>query len=285
MSSKSLLHSRVKNRLMGIPFIAGNHLLLYYNKRLVSEPALNWQQLSAQKNTIPTGADLIAWSYNEMYWFIPFLGAFEALPYENGNVNLNAQGTATALDFYRGLATSGIVAPECHYQCSFDKFVAGEVAYMINGSWALNGFTKALGNDLGIAQLPQIQGKVMKPYSSVFALAFPGNSASSEKQDALKQLAMFLQSDQIQRRIWDEYQFLPANSSIQKQIQLQSNDNISQFIMQLDNASPLPTDPEMSIIWEALVMGFNRHQGGALNASQASEYMQYVAEKTRRELY
>lgn len=285
LPQKALHHARVKERLLGIPIIAGNHLMLYYNKRLIKQPANSWKSLKAQQSVLPNGIDLIAWSYNEMFWLIPFLGAFEAFPYEDGKVNLNASGTANALNYYQNLATSGVVSTQCHYQCSFGKFVSGEVAYMINGSWALNGFSKALGDDLGITQLPTIQGKVMKPYSSVFALAFPGNSASSEKRAALKQLALFLQSEQIQRRFWDEYQFLPANSNIQQTIKAQNYNNISNLIQQLDNAEPLPTDPEMSIIWEALVMGFNRHQGGALDANQASEYMQYIAEKTRRELY
>ncbi len=68
-----------------------------------------------------------------MFWLIPFLGAFDAFPYQQGQVNLKSPGTVSAFEFYLGLANKSIVQPQCNYQCAFDKFVAGNLAYTING--------------------------------------------------------------------------------------------------------------------------------------------------------
>ncbi|WP_338292714.1 sugar ABC transporter substrate-binding protein [Planctobacterium marinum] len=283
--TKNLEQSTVKGAPLGIPILSGNHLMLYYNKSLVNQPATSWQALIAQQHQLEQDVELIAWSYNEMFWLIPFLGAFDALPYLDGEIRLGTTGTAQALRFYQSLAEQGVVAKECHYQCSLDKFVSGKVAYMINGSWALHAFDESLGENLGVALLPAIKGNGMVPYSSVFALAFPGDSINSDKSAALKQLARFLQSDDVQQRIWHTLRSLPSNINAINRIKDDSNSNISNYISQLELAEPMPSDPEMSIIWEALVMGFNRHQGGALDASEAAQYMQYVAEKTKKELY
>lgn len=281
----SLFHGTVKGKRLGIPILSGNHLILYYNKTFIQEPAANWRTLRAQQSTLPEEVELIAWSYNEMFWLIPFLGAFEAFPYNDGMISLNAQGTSKALAFYHSLAKTGVVARECHYQCSFDKFIAGDVAYMINGSWAFGSFQKALGENFGVALLPQIKGKKMVPYSSVFALAFPGDAINTDKVEALQKLAQFLQSDDTQKRIWRDFGSLPSNTDVINRIKSTDDQNLINFIKQLEASAPMPNDPEMSIVWEALVMGFNRYQGEAFDADEAAEYMQYIAEKTRQELY
>lgn len=283
-NTKNRQHGMVSGALKGIPLIAGNHLVLYYNKALIRNPARNWEVLKSQKSQLPVGKQLIAWSYNEMFWIIPFLGAYDAYPFESGKVRLRGEGIVKAFEFYKDLAKSGYVQHQCHYQCAFDKFVAGNLAYTINGSWSLGGFNKALGQDLGILALPDIGTRQMRPYSSVHALAFPNNSVSSEKREGLKKLAEYLQSASIQQRIWNELNGLPVHAQVMEGIKSSADENLRSLILQLENSEPMPNEAEMSIIWEALLMGFNRYQGDAMTAQQASEYMQYIAEKSGREL-
>ena len=281
----SVQHGTVNGRLLGIPILSGNHLVLFYNKAFISEPARNWEILRNQKQQLPDGIELIRWSYNEMFWFIPFLGAFDAYPYSNGNISLNTEGTIKALEFYRLLAEDNVVSTKCHYQCSFDLFVSGKLAYTINGSWALGRFQQSLGNNLGIALLPNIGDRSLNPYSSVFALAFPNQSISKDKSESLQQLALFLQSTEIQQRIWKELRALPSHRDVFQQIVENNNEDIANYVQQLTRSEPMPNVPEMAIIWEALLRGFNRYQGDALKADEAVKYMQYVAEKSQRELY
>lgn len=283
-NARNRQHGMVSGKLKGIPLIAGNHLVLYYNKKLIRNPARNWEILKTQKSQLPVGKQLIAWSYNEMFWIIPFLGAYDAFPFSEGKVSLRGEGIVEAFEFYKDLANAGYVQHQCHYQCAFDKFVAGNLAYTINGSWSLGGFNKALGDDLGIWALPEIGTRQMRPYSSVHALAFPNNSVSSEKREGLKKLALYMQSETVQQRIWDELNGLPVHTQVMQGIKASGNDNLRSLIAQLENSEPMPNEAEMSIIWEALLMGFSRFQGDAMTAQQASEYMQYIAEKSGQEL-
>lgn len=285
ISARNRQHGMVSGKLKGIPLIAGNHLVLYYNKKLIKNPARNWEILKTQKSQLPVGKQLIAWSYNEMFWIIPFLGAYDAYPFKNGKVSLNGDGIVQAFEFYKDLAKSGYVQHQCHYQCAFDKFVAGNLAYTINGSWSLGGFNKALGDDLGILALPEIGARQMRPYSSVHALAFPNNSVSTEKREGLKKFAEYMQSETVQQRIWDELNGLPVHTRVMEKIKLSGNYNLRSLLAQLESSEPMPNEAEMAIVWEALLMGFSRFQGDAMTAQQASEYMQYIAEKSGQELH
>ena len=277
-------HGKVKGVQLGIPIIAGNHLLLYYNKSHIAQPASNWQELLTQKPKVIPGTRLISWSYNEMFWLIPFLGAYDAFPYGNNAISLNLPGIGEALEFYKALADNGTVEASCNYQCAFDAFVNEKVTYTINGSWSLGGFGEKLGANLGVALLPDIGANAMRPYSSVHALAFPNRASQSGKKALLQQLSLFLQSYDIQYQIWQDISALPVNNKVLQHVKAHSSDNTQNLLTQLQQSEPMPNDPEMAIVWEALLMGFNRFQGGAMDVEETLAYMQYIADKSWREL-
>lgn len=278
----TLSHGQVRGIQKGVPIIAGNHLLLYFNKALVKDPAVNWSSL--KETTREAGRHRnISWSYNEMFWLIPFLGAWDAYPYKNGNIKFNTSGVREALTFYKELADEGLVNAKCNYQCAFDAFIHGQVAYTINGSWSLGGFREKLGDNLGIAMLPAIGKKRMKPYSSVHALAFPDNGSDSHKKQALKKLSLYFQSYSVQQQIWNDIRALPVNHKLLQSIKRTSSQDTVNLLSQLEESEPMPNDPEMAIIWEAMLMGFNRYQGEAMDIDEALQYMQYIAVKSRDE--
>lgn len=275
-------HGEVLGIQKGVPIIAGNHLLLYYNKSLQQTPARTWEQLKAVASE--SGPQkVISWSYNEMFWLIPFLGAWDAYPYKDGVLQFDTPATRQALAFYKSLAEEGYVEANCNYQCAFDAFEQGQVAYTINGSWSLGGFTEKLGENLGVAMLPSVNGNDMRPYSSVHALAFPGNASQSDKRDALKKLSLFFQSYEVQKQIWEDINALPVNDVLLQNIKRNASQNTINLLSQLEQSEPMPNDSAMAIVWEALLMGFNRYQGGAMDIDEAMKYMQYIAVKSRDE--
>jgi len=283
LSDNSVVLGKVAGLQKGVPIIAGNHLLLYYNKALVKTPPKNWDELIRYNNG-SVGQRVIAWSYNEMYWLIPFFGAYDAYPYEDGKIQFNTQQSREALQFYKQLTDDGYANPGCNYQCAFDAFTKGEVPYTINGSWSLGAFAEKLGEQLGVAMLPKIGNRNMRPYSSVHTLAFPNNGTRSEKREALKKLSQFFQSYDVQQQMWRDINALPVNRSLALDIKRQASENTRNFLTQLEMSEPMPNDPEMAIVWEALVMGFNRYQGGAMTAEEALDYMQHIATKSRDEM-
>mgnify|MGYP001070914718 CR=1 FL=1 len=265
----------------GVPVIAGNHLVLFYNKSLVTTPARNWLQLSQQ--SFPQGVATISWSYNEMYWFLPFLAAFEQLPLVDHSITLNTEGMRDAMVFYQQVAQNRLVDKNCNYQCSVDKFLGQNVAYTINGAWAWGRFKKEMGEQVGIALLPNIGDRRMQPYFSVHALAFPNQAIDSEKRDSLQQLAQFFQSYEVQMRVWQRLSSLPVSRAVMADVLSNADDNTKALIAQLQQAHPMPTSKEMAIVWEAMLKGMNRYQAGVFDLNKATSYMQYIAIKSVNE--
>lgn len=286
-SAKDL--AKVNNRLKGIPIIAGNHLLLYYNKQHIKSPAPDWQTLENQRSELNQGTslknvELIGWPYHEAFWILPFLSAFDALPYVNGEIRLNTDGTRKAFQFLVNLNRNNKVSANCNYNCNQNKFVSGQLAYTINGIWAYGNYSEKLQENLGVATLPMIGDKTMRSYKSAHVLAFPNDGLLRPKMQLLKKLAKLMQSPDIQRRLWVEKKALPTNAIVEEEVLKESNDHMKAVIAQLGQSEPMPNDEVMAIIWEAIIIGFNRFDGDAMSVEQATNYMQYIAEKSRDEL-
>jgi len=282
LSTESLQSAKVAGDYKGIPIIFGNHLLLYYNKSLVQTPATDWQTLIQQKQSLPENTTLIGWNYYEMYWFIPFLGAFGEFPYVDGKVNLNTAGMKQALSWYKQLADDKIVDKLCDYECNLNAFISEQQAYTINGSWAFNHFKEKLGDNLGIAMLPQYKGKQMRPYFSSHVIAFPNHSleSSTEKKAKLKKFAEFFQQKRAQAAIWHQLKSIPTNKQIISELTNKADPNLQVIFQQLAQSEPMPNERNMAIIWEAMLKGVNRYSADIFDNHKAAEYMQYITERS-----
>nr|WP_283247850.1 extracellular solute-binding protein [Pseudoalteromonas sp. BDTF-M6] len=269
---------RMQGRQLGIPIVAGNHLVLYYNKALVSEPATSWQQLLQyyqHQGTAPIG-----WSFMEMFWFVPFVTAFGEPPVVADQPNLNTKAMRQALSYVWRLAEQGVVDPGCDYSCSEQRFMAAKLPYSINGIWAYDNYRQHLGEQLGVAALPRLAGNTMKPYSTAFVLAFPEQSLYGEKRAQLEQLAALLQHPDVQTQLWQRHVGIPVHQQVQQHILANADADSQVFFDTLAHSEPMPNSPNMMIIWEVMLKGYTRFGAKAMNAQQASEFMQHLAERS-----
>ncbi|MDF2178247.1 extracellular solute-binding protein [Aliiglaciecola sp. CAU 1673] len=264
----------------GIPILGGNHLLLYYNRAQISSPVQDWSELLAQKEQTEEEKELIAWSFNVMYWFLPFLGAFDGLPVRGDEILLDSVAMQKALTFYWSLAERGLVSATCNYQCATDKFVQAKIPYLISGMWAYGQLKDKMGEELSVATLPKVEGKSMVPYFAAHVLAFPDNSLESDKRSALKLLSEKMQSQAFQEKLWSTFKALPVNRDVIKNLEQSSEKDVQAILAQLQSSAPMPSDYRMAVIWEAMSKGFNRYGSHIYSAQQASRYMQHMTEQT-----
>jgi len=264
--------------LYGIPLIQGNHLMLFYNKRLVSAPALDWKSLLAQKTELDAkGIDTIAWNYNEPYYFLPFLGAFGGWPLAQGKVELNTPAMAGALDFYNQLKE--VRKAGCDSACARLLFKDNKLAYMISGVWDGVSFHQALGNDLGLTAIPMAGDKKMVPPFSTHLIAFPNNSLDSDRRNKLIQLVNYLQSPDVQRRLWDQAGAIPVEPAAFEYAQKNAKSYLQQALVLMADTKAVPSDESMSLIWDALGKGMTLRREGSVDGATAANYMQRMAER------
>lgn len=266
--------------LYGAPLVQGNHLMLFYNKALVKQPAADWDEMYRQKAEFePKGIITIAWNYDTAYFLLPFLGAYGGSPIKNGEPDLNTPAMAAALSFYRGLYVNGLVHPNCNYLCTVALFKTGKLAYTINGDWASQELHSALGENLGVAAMPMAEGRKLLPVFSTHVIAFPNNSLNGKKRKALIQLVNYLQSPAGQRRMWELGGFTPVESSALVYAQKNAKGYLKQTLELMHDTQPIPADQIMSFIWYAINKGIVRHRNSALNGPDTAKYIQLLAER------
>jgi maltose-binding protein MalE len=158
----------------GIPFSAGNHLMLIYNKQFVETPPATMEELISMAEELKAsvtdveGFAPFLYSHQESFWVFPLMQAInpDGVPFvgfaEDGvTPDLNNDSLIKSFELLYSLKEMGLTASECDYNCLDGFFKAGQAAMTINGDWSLGGDTgmiAALGDDLGLAPWPQFEG-------------------------------------------------------------------------------------------------------------------------------
>ncbi|WP_440053240.1 sugar ABC transporter substrate-binding protein [Pseudoalteromonas sp. T1lg65] len=268
---------QVSNDIKGVPVIYGNHLLLYYNRKLVSEPITDLYQYLQQSQHQPSS---LGWNYYEMYWFSSLVGAFQDRLFDAGVAQLNTLEMEQALSAYQIIYNSKKVDHDCNYQCSMARFREGKLPYLVNGIWAYSTLQQVMSDSLGVAPLPTWQGNQLRSYSSTHVLGFPAQSLQAEKRPLLKKLAIFIQSAHVQDAMWTQLNALPTTKSSLTKLSKHGDKNLQQIILALSHTRALPNEPIMAYIWEAMLKGMTRFTGGAYSAKQTANYMQFIVTKS-----
>ncbi|GKW52156.1 hypothetical protein NCCP2140_12090 [Pseudoalteromonas sp. NCCP-2140] len=277
---RTLETAKLNNVLLGIPIIQGNHLLLFYNKEFVKEPIENWQDIYQIQSSLPEKVKLVTWSFMEMYWFIPFLSAFNGDLIVDNHVQLNTPAMQLALKFVWDLNKQNLVDGQCDYTCSNNAFKAQQAAFIIDGAWALKTYEQALGDSLAVQQLPKLNGEYMQPYYSTFVLAFPNDGLNGVNKESLIKFAKLVQAEKFQTLVWQKLQDIPVNTEVLNNLKAQQGTELSTLIDAIQFTKPMPSTASMIIVWEVLNKGFIRYGSGALTAEQAGLFMQGLAERS-----
>jgi|GEM_PF-401655 len=268
--------ARVGERYYGAPLMLGNHLMLYYNKALVETPATTWQALhQRQRREGAQPFDTIAWNYQDMFWLAPFLLA-HSVDDDVIEFSLEREALVKGLTNYRAVAELGLVDTDCDYACALDRFLAGEVAYTINGDWVLGQLQEALGEDLGVASLPALGDQPMRPTYSAHLLVFPADGLNGPNKAALRALMNYLQSAPVQKRLADRLKVLPVEAEAEAYALNSAGENLKTVIQELPRAIPLPADKATARVWDAIRKGWLRYQAGVASAEETADIILHL---------
>jgi maltose-binding protein MalE len=253
-------------------------LVLYYNKALVSPPPGDLTRFA----TPDDGRRSVVWNHSSMYYFWPFVLGQDGNPLQLNRMQIRNPGLAQALTEYVSEGKRLQLMEGAEGGNSFDSFVAGRAQSLIDGDWSLGALEERLGDDLGITELPKMNGVPLRSPCSAFVLAFPAQSLQGEKQVALKRLAEQLQSVEFQTAIWKTMRALPVNEQLIEAIRSSDDELLRGSLERFLAAEPLAKDARMQIVWEALKRGYDRYSAGFYDAAETTAYMQHLVEKSLR---
>jgi maltose-binding protein MalE len=285
LMNNALHYVTLDARRWGMPMMQGNHLMLFYNKALVSAPVTRWQQLAAITPALKAkGVYPVSWPYNDMYYFAAFLHTFGGTPVSKGHITLDTPAMVQALEAYRTVASEQWIDPDCDYDTALTRFNEGKSAYLINGDWAFNDLVKNMGDQLGVALLPSWQTHPMYSMSGAYVIT-ASRSAMEEKdrRDAIQALLAFIQRQDIQQFIYQQGALLPVNQQAFTTISRHPTPLTKVLLEQFTATIPMPSDSAMSIAWQAMEKGFERFKEG-LGAPETARYMQQLADQQYRQV-
>ena len=265
------------------PDINGNHLMLLYNKKLVTSgpPANTDELINMAKSLTNTSKNQygLAFNENEAFWLMPWLGGFGGSVFDsNTKPTLNTQAMIDALTFERSLKTQGVAPATADYAKADSLFQTGNAAFLINGDWSLAGYKTKLGNDLGIAPLPIVNktGKFAAPYTA--SRGYSINASS--KGDKLAAAKLFLQfiSQASENVKVAPLGNIPANAAAANDPSVKNDPILGASATALVHGVPQPIVPEMRAIYDAIKTPLADVMNGKQDPTAAAAVMQKDAE-------
>ena len=250
----SIIGSTFNNELYGYPRAAETYAL-FYNKSLVKEAPKSFDDVLAFSKTFTDKSKNrygIMWEVGNLYFNYMFISSNGGYLFgENGtnkdDIGLNNEGAITGLKtFVKMKEALPIKSGDINADIKRSLFNSGDVAMDITGPWELAGYKAALGDKLGIAPVPTIEGKTAITFSGIKIFAV---NAYSQYPNAAKLYAHFASSKDAQLLLNKTIGSVPTNNEALADPQIAGDPYVSAFAEQAKNSQPMPSIPEMGNVW------------------------------------
>jgi ABC-type glycerol-3-phosphate transport system substrate-binding protein len=150
----------------GLPDTAGFHLLLFYNRDLVDAPPADTEQfvkLAERPGQRGQGQEkdsrhILGVNSYDPLWVVPWLSAYGGwLTSEVDRPTLNTPAMQEALALFKAWHDSAEgIAAMTSYDEMRSQFLAGNLAMIIDGDWAIGELARVARIDWGVAPLPDV---------------------------------------------------------------------------------------------------------------------------------
>lgn len=224
MEEKNWNSMKYKGIQRGVPYLQGNHAVVFYNKKYFSNKPETWDEIIKLKkdNVYNFSMDL-----EVVYWLMPFIYSLYGNPIANGKVTMTSENTIEVQNFILRLVRQGTLYSYSAISTMLEKFVAGDIACMINGEWLYEYLNKEMGKNVGVCRLPKIGNTEMTGISLSVGIAFPENSLNGIKKRELETFIHYMLSKDVQERWLMKYKRIPVNKEVLNEIgQLDVDENI-----------------------------------------------------------
>jgi len=250
----------------GLP-LAYKSLLLLYDPALIDDPPETTDALIAMaKQHTGGGRYGLAYQATEPYFYAPWMHAFGAMVYdEKGEVHLDKPEQVAALAFTQRIARDeGIVPPQPTAELITRLYKEGNAAFVISGPW----FLADIDRPVAAAPLPFVNeaGAPARPYLTVDGVFLAEQAPHPEEALAFMTFLAGPEGSRIRQETG--HQAVSATG-------IESDDPLLRVLaIQSENAVPLPTDPGVPAVWEALARALRRVVRGATTPEAAAREAQ-----------
>lgn len=245
---------------------------LYYNKKLIDEAdvpktmedliskAQTWNAQVGDEASGRTNAEMgyryltTSSHFADSYFMQGFYSAFGFRPFgknldDKNNVGFESEAVKNALTWFRDSLKPIVTGETTDTAGKGAEFEAGNIPLVIAGPWNIEAYkSKSDVIDLGIAQMPSINGKEAQTYAGSIMTAV---YKYSKNRDAAVKFVEFLNSDIAMQLLYKHKGKLPAlKTELLANIEGVTADTLLMAMSkQLETSIPMPTIPEVQHYW------------------------------------
>lgn len=240
---------------------------LYYNRALIDEAEVPttmedllqkgsiWnEKQSGELTNAERGHRYLTTSshFADSYFMQGFYSSFGFRPFgetldDKNNVGLASPEIKAALEWFRDDLKPIVTGDSDDPAGKGGEFEAGNIPLIIAGPWNIEAY-KAANIDLGIAQMPTINGKAAQTYAGAIMTAV---YKYSTKLDAATKFVEFMNSDIAMELLYQYKGKLPAlkNELLTNISGVLEDQLLMAMSKQLETSIPMPTIPEVQHFW------------------------------------
>jgi arabinogalactan oligomer/maltooligosaccharide transport system substrate-binding protein len=253
-----------KAKTYGLPY-AGEALALFVNLKLVSKPPESFSEMLSTMKQFYNPAKgtygisgMVAGMYHINAWVTAHGGFF----YDDVKKELGflKPETAEGVKFFVANVLRYMDVSDLGHDYQRRLFGEGKAPFYISGPWDVRYAIETLGlENLAIAPLPPIDGKVPKPWSGFRNLYITVMATAGGKERAYAAVLFVLYlslSDEAVLTLVDELGYVPVKLSVAEYVLTHAAEKplyrvIAGFYKQLERSTPMPKDKNMQVVWGA----------------------------------
>jgi arabinogalactan oligomer/maltooligosaccharide transport system substrate-binding protein len=285
-ASVTLLGASRDNQVWGLADTAGFHLLLFYNRDLVRTPPTTTEALSdlAEKLGRAGSSQVLGLNSYDPLWLLPWLSAYGGwLTNVKGQPTLDTPAMEQALALYLDWHDpAGSIAAPATYDEARAQFLAGKLALMIDGEWAIGELARTANMSWAVAPLPEVVNEgENQPAESLVLARYWAVSQKSTGNRALA-AASFLEfitrpQRQLDRTI--SFGLLPTRREALDDPIIVNDSALRLSAEQMLAGRTVPLGVNADALLNAMRQPLRQLLEGKLTPEQAAEMMQENAER------
>lgn len=234
----------------GLP-LALKSVILYYNPAIISAPPQTTDEMIklAKKHTNEAeGKYGLVYEIANFYYHACWLQGFGGAVFDQSdNPVLNSKENIASFQFAKDLFhTHHIVPPEVSNVLVTTLFNEGKAAMVISGPWFRG---EIEGVDYEVALLPKITPANNQPAQPFMSSEGVLMSAKSEYKDEAFEVMNYLTSEEAALIMAKVGKIPVANQAALNHPDVKNDSYIPKFIEQIQYSKPMPSIPEMTMVW------------------------------------
>lgn len=267
-TSKNVINAvTIDNKQYAVP-IAQECLALFYNKDKVAEAPKTMEE------AINIGKEKgFMFNASDFYITFGFLSANGGYVFKDNDGSLDTDdiglanaGAIKGFETLKKFVDDKLIAADITDDIAKGNFTDGKTALYISGPWSV---ADCKSVNLGIAELPTIDGQPMKPFLGV-QTAFVSAKSDQDKQDLAWDLLKYLNKE-MPDDLLTEGNRLPVLKSAQESDVYKSNEYMKVFSKQAEIAMPMPNVREVQCMWTPGANNLKALLNGSQDAKTSAE--------------